>query len=286
MIEINRSSLWNAWKSIRLELRNASVRDVVDYLDFDINPDTWINRLRDQVSSGRYEPSVPSRFMLAKSSGFSRTMTFPALPDLVLYRAITDHIHKRARRFQQPHVYFLRSQISQAEKALLGEVRALTDQPHPDYRMRSAGSFLNWLRFQQYRRLLMLRRVYPYIILTDITNFFDSILHAQIETALMRVKVPYKMVGLLLFLLERLAVRHPYSHSPRTGLPVDEFDCSRTLAHIVLFSHDDRMVKIAGRGGYVRWMDDQNIGASSRASGLRILARVQTSLAKLCSAPL
>ncbi len=39
MVGINRSSLWNAWKSLRLELRKASVRDVLDYLDYDIDPD-------------------------------------------------------------------------------------------------------------------------------------------------------------------------------------------------------------------------------------------------------
>jgi hypothetical protein len=285
MIGISKSSLWSAWKSIRLELRKASIRDVVDYLDYDIDPDVWINRLRNKVSDGRYEPSVPLRFTLGKSNGFSRTMTFPCVPDLVLYRAITDAVHRKARRYQQPHVYFLRDQVSSAERLAVEEARKLVDQVNADYRMKSESSFLNWLRFDQYRRLLLLKRVYPYIVLTDITNFFDSILHAQVEAALMRIKTPHKLAGLLFFLLERLAVRHPYGDSPRIGLPVDEFDCSRTLAHVVLFSHDERMVKITGSGGYVRWMDDQNMGAPSRSKGLRILSHVQKSLAQLHLTP-
>src|SRR5260370_363875 len=107
-------------------------------------------------------------------------MTFPHIPDLVLYRTITDAIHQRARKQQQPHVYFLRDQISKAERIALAEAKKIMGQVNADYRMRSERSFLNWLRFDQYRRLLMLRRVFPYVVLTDITNFFDSILHPQL----------------------------------------------------------------------------------------------------------
>jgi len=38
IIGVNKSSLWLAWKEIRAELRNASVRDVIDFLDYDIEP--------------------------------------------------------------------------------------------------------------------------------------------------------------------------------------------------------------------------------------------------------
>jgi hypothetical protein len=285
MATVSRTALWAAWKSIRLELRKASLRDVIDYLDYDIDPNVWINRLVRQVSTGLYEPATPLRFTLAKSSGFSRTMTFPQVPDLVLYRALTNFIHRKAERFQQPHVYFLRDQIARAQEAGVADAQALLRQAAADYRLRSMRTFLNWLRFDQYRKLLVLGRVHPYIVLTDITNFFDSILHSQIEVALRRVRIPIRMSGLLFFLLERLAIRHPYSESPRIGLPVDEFDCSRTLAHIVLFAHDDRMCNLVGPNAYVRWMDDQNFGVSSRSKGLRVLADVQRSLAQLHLTP-
>ena len=72
---ITRTSLWKAWKAIRKDLKQASIRDVVDFLDFDVNPDIWINRLLHRISSGEYEPETPTRFMLGKSKGFSRTMS-------------------------------------------------------------------------------------------------------------------------------------------------------------------------------------------------------------------
>lgn len=89
------------------------------------------------------------------------------------------------------------------------------------------------------------------------------------------------MIGLLFFILEKLSSRDAYNQSPRIGLPVDEFDCSRTLAHMVLFPHDERVVARVGEDAYVRWMDDQNIGVSSRADGLHVMALVGQSLSRL-----
>src|SRR4051812_45616378 len=92
---ITRSSLWKSWKLVRKELKNSSIRDVVDFLDYDVNPDVWIDRLLGQIASGDYDPDVPRRFTLGKSKGFSRTMALPSVPDLVLYRAIVDYIYGR-----------------------------------------------------------------------------------------------------------------------------------------------------------------------------------------------
>ena len=55
------------------------------------------------------------------------------------------------------------------------------------------------------------------------------------------------MTGLLFFLLERLSIRQDYAGSQGISLPVDDFDCSRTLAHMVLFTYDDVIVKALGR---------------------------------------
>src|ERR1035437_3697554 len=90
---ISKSSLWSTWKLVRRDLRNASIRDVVDYIDYDVDPNKWILRLLEQISNGGYEPMSPFRFTLAKSNGFSRTMTQPSIPDLVLYRTIVDAIY-------------------------------------------------------------------------------------------------------------------------------------------------------------------------------------------------
>jgi hypothetical protein len=282
--EINRSVLWSTWKAVRKELANASLRDVIDYLDYDVHPEKWISVLLKQLDSGTYKPTTPLRFTLGKHHGFSRTMTAPNIPDLVLYRAIVDHLYSRLNRKEKRHVYFRRQFLEEAQKAATQaaqeEMQTLTE-----YKSASRSSFLNWLRYHQYRKHLLLEHVYPYFVLTDVSNFFDSILHSHIEEALRGVAVSPRMIGLLFFLLERLSIRQDYAGSHGISLPVDEFDCSRTLAHIVLFPHDEAITRVVGENAYVRWMDDQNIGVGSRAEGLRVLAEVGRSLGRLHLTP-
>jgi hypothetical protein len=281
---ISKTSLWSTWKIIRGELRNASIRDVIDFVDYDVDPDKWIRRLLDQISSGRYEPATPFRFTIGKSNGFSRTMTQPAIPDLVLYRTIVDAIYRKALKREHKHVYFKRERLQQAQN--VAQQHAVQQMSWAaQYRMTSQRSFNNWLRYAQYRKYLLLQAVHPYLVVTDITNFFDSVLHSHVEEALRGLPVVSPMIGLLFFLLERLSIREDYASSHGISLPVDEFDCSRTLAHLTLFSHDDTMVRLVGEDNYVRWMDDQNLGVPSKASGLRVLSEVGKALARLHLSP-
>lgn len=282
IIGISRSSLWQAWKEIRVLLRNSSVRDVIDFLEYDIDPNVWINRLLRHIRDGTYEPTLPHRFTLGKGKGFSRVMTLPAIPDLVLYRTIVDYLYRRIRHREHKHVYFERRILSKVVKAAASAAQQQMQQSRGSpYAMTSTSRFLTWLRYDQYRKYLVLRRIYPYIVITDITNFFDNVLYSGVIESLHGIGASPRMVGLLFFLLERLSVRPDYSESPRIGLPVDEFDCSRKLAHILLFPHDDRIVAHVGDEAYVRWMDDQNLGVASRAEGLKALSAVGGSLSRL-----
>lgn len=160
-------------------------------------------------------------------------------PLLVLYRAIVDSLYRRARKRQHKHVYFLRGQHAQLQ--MQAEQQAITAPAADaaDYRLVSRRSFLNWLRFSQYRKYLVMDQVHPFFVLADVATFFDSVLHSHVSESLRALPVPPRMLGLLFFLLERLSIKQDYSRSHGISLPVDEFDCSRTLAHMVLFTHDD-----------------------------------------------
>lgn len=279
---VSKSALWQSWKEVRKKLRDSSLRDVVDWVEYDVDPEKWILRLRDQVLEGRYEPQRPLRFPLGKSKGLSRWMTLPAVPDLVLFHAIATRIVERAqrRRRRHRHVYFMRDRISKVQKEAFDEATTKIRQD-PAYRT----GFYVWLRFHQYRRWLIFKRLYPFIVVTDITNFFDSVVYTQLEATLFELGIQRNVVGLLFLVLERLSIRDAYSALPRIGLPVDEFDCSRCLAHAVLFPHDDRMVGLVGEGAYVRWMDDQTFGVKSEADAYAVLAQVNASLRRMHLVP-
>jgi hypothetical protein len=285
---ISRTTLWNAWKAIRQQVHRFDHRDPADYLEYDIDPDVWINRLLKQIASGNYAPHAPKRYTVAKANGFSRTISMPHIPDLVLYRAIVDHLFLRARHQQKKHVYFQQATLSRVAARAFEQAQGAVRQVHdgdPAYPVVRRDRFLEWLRFDQYRKLLIFDRTYPFIVLTDISNFFDSIVYGRIEQSLYGLRASPKLIGLLFFLLERLSPRESYTSAQRIGLPVDQCDCSRNLAHMMLFPHDERMVELVGEDAYVRWMDDQNIGVATRAEGLRVLAAVGQSLARLHLTP-
>lgn len=287
IVGVSKSSLWNAWKEVRKHLKRAPRRDVLDYLEYDIDPNVWINRLLKRLKDGDYTPEKPERYPLAKSKGFNRIITVPAVPDLVLYRTIVDHLFRKARKKQRKHVYFSQATLSkvvrQAGKDARNEIEKYRDKG--DYESASRSAFLEWMKFDQYRQLLIFDKLYPFIVLTDITNYFDSILYGRIEESLYDLPAPSRMVSLLFTLLESLSIRESFTPVQRIGLPVDPCDCSRNLAHMALFPHDDRMVELVGEDSYVRWMDDQNFAANSKADGLRILAAVGESLRRLHLTP-
>lgn len=286
-------SLLKAWRSVRSMLPKATYRDAVDYLEFDVAPEVWIRKLLRDVAQGSYAPRPPLRYPLAKSNGFSRRLTYPHIPDLVLYRASVDFLYARARRREHAHVYFARASHAalQGGPAPAATGRASTGKD--DLRLSSEGDYISagqarfraWLHYSQYRKHIVFKKLHPYIVSTDITNFFDSILFSHVSEALHAVPAPSRLVGLIFMLLEHFAYRGGLRESPRIGLPVDEFDCSRHLAHLVLLSHDDRMVHRIGEDAYTRWMDDHNFGARSRADGLRILAAFGDSVGRLHLTP-
>ena len=279
---INKNSLWRAWKDVRKQLSRTSRRDITDYVEFDIDPDWWINRLLKEVNIGNYEPVAPYRFTLAKKMGFSRQMTFPHIPDLVLYRSVTDCLYKKAKHLEKGRVYFARNTLSKKQKVVHDADADIDDS---EYTFLSGSAFAKWREFSQYRKRLLLDKIHPYIVITDISNYFDSILYDRVIDAIHETNVDRNIVGLLFFILERLSIREAFNESPRIGLPVDDFDCSRTLAHMVLFPHDRRMAELVGEDAYIRWMDDQSFGASNFADGLKILRKCSQSLASLHLTP-
>lgn len=138
--------------------------------------------------------------------------------------------------------------------------------------------FAIWLRYNEYRSRTLLNQPYSVLVTTDISNYFESIQHDLLLEYLSPLGLPREVTGLLGRLLETFKPALGHSANPRVGIPVDELDCSRQLAHLFLFEHDRRISDIFGENNYVRWMDDQNIGATSIEEGRRIIYQVTKSL--------
>lgn len=157
---ITKGSLWAAWKNVRKQLSRTFWRDITDFVEYDIDPDWWIKRLLSDLEDGRYEPAAPHRYSVAKKMGFCRRMTAPSIPDLVLYRATVDYLYQKAKRRERQHVYFAQNTLSKKRRQTDVQAVARTDTQadggDPGYSYVSGDALVTWLKYDQYRKHLLL----------------------------------------------------------------------------------------------------------------------------------
>jgi hypothetical protein len=264
------SRLRKTWMHVRKELKDMDLRDVIDCFDWATKIEKTLSKIREDVISGRYQPLPPTRYELGKSKGSFRFMTIPNIRDSLIYRHIADAALERAGIHAIKGAYFSRRRASNP----VGTRAEPNADPYD-------GFFKIWLRYNEYRTRTLLNAPYEVLVTTDISNYFDSIEHDLLIEYLAPLGLPRKAVAILGRLLEMLKPTAGHSPNPRVGLPVDELDCSRQLGHLFLFEHDHNVIRALGDGGedrYVRWMDDQNIGALSVTDARRIVNLLTRSL--------
>jgi len=140
--------------------------------------------------------------------------------------------------------------------------------------------FSVWLQKQEIVHHIC--RSMPFVVVSDIANFFPSIdLEVIREHLLSTTSLDKEVVRLAVYLIERVA-RHPrFADSPSMGLPQENFSSSRAIAHSLLVEVDSKFDKEGAAGIYARFMDDFTIGAQSIADGERKVARLQAALEPL-----
>ncbi len=122
----------------------------------------------------------------------------------------------------------------------------------------------------------------PYVVESDIANFFTSIdLEVVREHLHSHTSLEKEVVRLCISLIRR-SLPHPgFADSPTMGIPQEGFDSSRAIAHSLLVGVD-RFFDAEGRALlYSRFMDDFVIGADSVETGHRLIARLQMALEPL-----
>jgi len=262
--------LKSTWKAIRAGLKKCDARDSLDYLEFDLFVDDRIKILRKAVTTGSYTPAEPGLFELAKERGAFRVMSVLTAEDALVYRHLVDDIYRRAQRDEPGGVYFAQGQP--------------TVPVGPECRKNDLDSYEDgwqlWIRYHQYRTKTLLNTIAKVLVVTDVTNYFESIQHELLLEHLAPLGLSRKATGLLGRLLERFKPASGHSPTPRVGLPVDQHDCSRALAHIYLFEHDRRVTGLVGKDRYVRWMDDQNLAVESLTDARIVVRKLTSSLSE------
>lgn len=259
--------LRRTWKVLRRAIREVTARDVVDCLDWSISIDQSLEEIRRDVLSGTYVPQPPTRFEYPKAKGAYRVIASLNMRDALVYRHISDEALRRYLPKKVPGAFYSnKHSLTPVGNTLTFE----GDSSHAFFEV--------WLRYNEYRARTLLSEPYTILVVTDVTNYFESIHHELLLEYLTPLGLPREAAGLLGRLLEALKPTTGHSPTPRVGLPVDEFDCSRQLAHVFLFEHDRCAVQLVGEENYARWMDDQNIGARDITHARKIVNTLTRSL--------
>ncbi len=262
-------NLQKTWRVIRRELQDTVTRDAVDWLDWALTIDSSLPIIREQILLGNYVPSPATRVEAGKSKGSYRVLTALNVRDALIYRHISDYALLIALPRKVEGAYFSRRQTATPVGKTFGYKPSESDE-----------FYAIWLRYNEYRSKTLLNSPYQILVLTDISNYFESVSHDLLFEYLAPLGLPRKAVGTLGRLLEAFRPDAGHSPSPKLGIPVDDLDCSRELAHIFLFEHDRRIVNEFGIKNYVRWMDDQNIGVRDMAEARKVVNTMTRSLSQ------
>ena len=134
---------------------------------------------------------------------------------------------------------------------------------------RTYGNFRSWLEFQ--RQIFNFSKTRNYVVITDITNFYDYISHTHLRNIITDYVdgVNELILDLLIFVFSELNWQPDYMPRAAVGLPQIDLDAPRLLAHCFLYELD-RMLVGHSDVDYVRFMDDIDVGVDTVSKAKRI----------------
>jgi hypothetical protein len=219
-----------------------------------------LRRLQAEVSSSLYRTRRPQEVRLEKSYGINRRVYIPAPEDAVLLQTLSEHITPAL--------------LSKRPTSNAFYSRAHGTPPSPS-RIDATFSYNWWTLWpEMQQRIFNFTEDCPFVVVTDISNYFDNVSLRQLRNVLSSMAdFSETVLDFLFFMLEEFVWRPDYLPSNGVGLPQLNFDAPNILAHAFLFEIDRLLSQEVG-GNFVRWMDDITFGVSSPDQARKILGRI------------
>lgn len=247
-----------AWREYtRPGLRNQVVLDLHDHLDFHENLDSLIREIRLQILEGHFTPRGSQVLTTEKRYGVCRHVQLPTPTDALVLQTIVEAITPIVQHAAPTQRAF----YSRSHRRPMAEDEINDTFPYH-------WSDL-WPEFQ--RRVFEFTKTCPFVVVTDISNYFDGISLNQLRRTLSGLgRIEEVFLDFLFYMVEAATWRPDYLPLTGTGLPQIQFDAPRILAHSFLYEVD-RYLYTHTQGNFVRWMDDIDFGVNSIEDAKRIL---------------
>lgn len=264
---VSASTLQKLWKNhVRDRLRRQIVPDPVEFLDFHIHVKQRCWELESVVCSGGYLPRPVVRLKVEKSKGLCRQIALPSPEDALLLQALSNALWNTIKASAPKANAFYAPQDQPFSKK---NTQGLEDEL-------GYGPIEAWLDFQE--TLLGFSNTKKFIVVTDIANYYDSILHSYLRSILADYAHEKEhALDLLIFTIDSMLWRPDYMPYYGIGLPQTDFDAPRLLAHTHLFEIDE-LFRAKPSLEYARYMDDIDFGVDSVAAAKSALRDLDLAL--------
>ncbi|OIQ60445.1 RNA-directed DNA polymerase [Neomoorella thermoacetica] len=263
----NKGYINKIWRKIKKQLPDELVRDPIDHLAYEANLEHNLNYLCYRIKNGKYIPASLTIIRAAKRDGITRSLAFLEIEDQLVLKAICERLESQLLKDFPPYVNFSRTHM-----------RVDIDTKN-DYE----SWFDRWLRHQTIiNKFTVSESTCKFVVESDITNFFPTINLEQLkQMVLTRSNIEDNLVNLLFYLLNSFIPKPRYMIHNYTGLPQENYDASRILAHAFLKPIDDIFEEYGNKGQYARWVDDIRIAVDDIDEGKRCIAKLQQALENL-----
>ena len=206
--------------------------------------DELIAEIKTRISS-TYPVSDLIKIDVPKSNYVLRPGARPTLIDLISYEAVTDYIGS----FIYKKIPALSFSFKRFKEKYEGKVKY-------------ASSVNHWIEFENLGRIYSENPKFKFMLVTDITSFFEHISIEVLDDRLKRFSTDQNFIHAVNFLTQTLLNNWTATNKiPRFGLPQGP-DASRALADIYLYSLDREMQK--KKVTYFRFMDDIRIFSKNK----------------------
>lgn len=255
------------WKNIKKNLIDSLVRDPLDYLAYEANLEQNLKTLCYKILSNQYNPSSQTLIRSAKKDGLTRPLAFLEIEDQIVLNAICESLEPQLLKDFPEYVNYSRSRI-----------KVIKDSSEIDYE----SWFDRWLRHQDLlKKFVAEDSEYEFVVEADISNFFPSVNLRLLRQAISaKTEAEEKLLQLLFYLLHAMVNKPEYSIDHDNGLPQENHDASRMLAHFFLEPIDKDFEDWGREERYIRWMDDFRIAVTSEIEGRKCLQKLQLLLEK------
>jgi len=211
------------------------------------NKVTWLLRIKEHIESSNYTPGVCEIAEVPKGKGAVRPGSILTIRDMVAYTAIVDATYDK-----------LHQELSWSQGIKDFAYSLATDE---NAGLWFKGSFSGWERFRQ-KSLELLEENTTYVVITDITGFYENIDHSILFSDLRQLNVASEVINEVRKCLKK------WSPTETKGIP-QGISASHLLAKLYLNSADRELSDLGYR--HTRYSDDFRIFCTDYTEAKRSL---------------